>query len=145
MSGVETVEGLLKEATGLLKSDLRAAIAKLEVALQHATELGDAGAVVTVLEELSRAWARRKVFARSLYYARKSTLLLPERKAAWNTLAKVCELLATRTTHASKRARAKALYRAAASAFKKAAELTKDAEDRRWLSELARDAARQGT
>jgi hypothetical protein len=145
MSGAENVGSLLREATALLKSDVKAAIVKLEAAYRIASESGVTQHTVEVLEELSRAWARRKLFARSLYCARKATRLVPERKAAWTTLAKTCELLATRTTHESKRARAKALYRAAASAFKKAAELTKDPEDRRWLSELASDAARQGS
>ncbi len=133
---------LVAEATALLKSDAKGAVAKLESAYAAAQAAGDEEAA-RVAEELARGWARRKSPARSLYYASKAAELSPEGKSAWTTLAKTCELVALRTTDARKRRRAAALYRAAATAFKKAASLTKDPEDRRWLLELGGDAARQ--
>lgn len=126
-----------------MKSDLRGAVAKLESAYAIAREVGDADDTALVAEELARAWSRRKSRARSLYYASKATRLAPERKAAWTTLAKTCELIASRTQGSDKHKRAQALYRATAKAFKTAASMTKDPEDKRWLLELAGDAARQ--
>jgi hypothetical protein len=134
---------LVEKAAALMKSDLGGAIAKLESAYTAAGDSALDAAIVA--EELSRGFARRKSPARSLYYASKATELMPERKAAWTTLAKTCELIATRMRGAHKQQRTSALYRAAATAFKKAASLTKDPEDRRWLSELGRDAARLAT
>ncbi|MBX3261011.1 MAG: hypothetical protein KF782_15100 [Labilithrix sp.] len=143
MAAGEDVARLVKEASASMKSDVKGAVAKLELAYASAREAGDADASAVVAEELARGWARRKSTARSLYYASKATKLTPERKAAWATLAKTCELVAARTQAEAKQRRARALYRAAAAAFKKAASLTKDAEDKRWLLELAGDAARQ--
>lgn len=131
---------LLKEAAASMKSDAKGAVAKLESAYALAKGSPDEAMVA---EELARGWARRKRAGRSLYYALKSTKVAPERKAAWNTLAKTCELVASRQPE-NKQRRARALYRAAASAFKKAASMTKDPEDKRWLLELAGDASKQG-
>jgi hypothetical protein len=133
---------LLKEAAASMKNDVKGAVGKLEAAYAIAREAGSPDDVAMVAEELARGWARRKSASRSLYYAQKATKLVPERKAAWNTLAKTCELVASRQGE-PKRRRAQALYRSAAAAFKKAAALTKDPEDKRWLLELAGDAARQ--
>jgi hypothetical protein len=126
-----------------MKSDVRGAVGKLEGAYALALGTGDPNEVASVAEELARGWARRKSTSKSLYFAVKATKTAPERKAAWNTLAKTCELVASRTSAEPKQRRAQALYRAAATAFKKAASLTKDPEDKRWLLELAGDAARQ--
>lgn len=139
----DEIAGLLKEAAASMKSDVRGAVAKLEAAYAIALETGDPNESASVAEELARGWARRKSTAKSLYFAVKATKTAPERKAAWNTLAKTCELVASRTSADHKQRRAQALYRAAATAFKKAASLTKDPEDKRWLLELAGDAARQ--
>lgn len=125
-----------------MKSDAKGAVAKLESAYAIARETGDADDTATVAEELARGWARRRSAARSLYYASKATKLAPKWKTAWATLAKTCELVASRTQGDEKQRRARALYDAAASAFKTAAVLTKDPEDKRWLLELAGDAAR---
>jgi hypothetical protein len=95
-----------------------------------------------VAEELARVYGRRKASARSLHYAVQATKLAPARRLAWNTLGKTCELVASRMQGGAKRRRVQALYRAAAAAFQKAASLTKDAEDKRWLLELAADASR---
>jgi hypothetical protein len=143
MGAREDIARLLKAASASLKNDVKGAVAKLEQAYAIARESGDADDTAVVAEELSRAWARRKSAARALYYARKATKLVPEQKAVWSTLAKTCELVASRVGAASKRRRAQALYRSAATAFKKAAALTKDPEDKRWLLELAGDAAKQ--
>jgi hypothetical protein len=110
-----------------------------------AREAGDDDDTALVAEELARGWSRRKSAGRSLHYARKAAKLAPEQRTSWTTLAKTCELVASRTPVEKKQRRAQALYRAAAKAFKKAASLTKDAEDKRWLLELAQDAARQAT
>lgn len=126
-----------------MKGDLAGAIAKLESAYALARASGDADDTAFVAEELARAWARRKSGARSLYYARGATKLAPEQRTSWTTLAKTCELFASRTQRADEQRRARALYSAAAAAFEKAAARTKDPEDQRWLRELARDAARQ--
>jgi hypothetical protein len=139
----DDIARLLQEAAASLKGDLKGAIAKLESAYGIARDAGDEDAMAVVAEELARGWGRRRANARSLYYAAKATKLAPAQKSGWSTLAKTCELVATRTQGASKQRRAHALYRAAATAFKKAASLTKDAEDKRWLLELAGDAARQ--
>jgi hypothetical protein len=143
MSAGHEIPRLLKEAAASMKGDLKGAIAKLENAYSIARTADDADATATVAEELARGWARRKSTARSLYYASKATKVAPGRKAAWTTLAKTCELVASRTQSDLKVRRAQALYRAAAASFKKAATLTKDPEDKRWLLELAGDAARQ--
>ncbi|MBX3203766.1 MAG: hypothetical protein KF764_01795 [Labilithrix sp.] len=143
MGAGEDIARLLKEAAASMKSDVKGAVAKLELAYATARDAGDGDTTAMVAEELARGWSRRKSTARSLYYASKATKLAPERKAAWNTLAKTCELVASRTPSDRKLRRAQALYRAAAAAFKKAASLTKDPEDKRWLLELAGDAARQ--
>jgi hypothetical protein len=130
---------LVDEATQAMKRDLSGAIKLLESAFGKAESDED---VAAVAEELARAFARRKRASKSLHYARIATKRAPSRKAAWATLAKTAELAATRTpsTHA---ARGRALYRASADAFLKASALAKDPEDKRWLLELARDAARQ--
>jgi hypothetical protein len=139
----EDIAGLLKAAAASMKSDVKGAVAKLETAYALAQKTGIPDDAAVVAEELARGWARRKSAARSLYYARKATRLVPEQRSTWSTLAKTCELVASRTPADAKQRRAHALYRAAASAFKKAAALTKDPEDKRWLLELAGDAARQ--
>lgn len=139
----EEIARLLKEAAASMKSDMAGALAKLESAHALARESGDADDTAVVAEELARAWARRRSSARSLHYAVTATELAPDQKATWTTLAKTCELAASRTQAADKQGRARALYAAAARAFEKAASLTKDPEDRRWLRELASDAARQ--
>ena len=125
-----------------MKSDARGAVARLESAYAIARASGDDDDTAFVAEQLARGWARRKSFSRSLHYASKATRLAPEQKTAWSTLAKTCELVASRTQADGKRRRAGALYRGAAAAFKKAASLTKDPEDKRWLLELAADAVR---
>jgi len=139
----EAIARLLNEAAASMKSDVRAAVGKLEAAYALALEAGDPNESARVAEELARGWARRKSTSKSLHYAVKATKAAPERKAAWSTLAKTCELVASRTSADRNQRRAQALYRAAATAFKKAASLTKDPEDKRWLLELAGDAARQ--
>jgi hypothetical protein len=139
----DAIDRLLKDAAASMKSDVRSAVSKLEEAYALAVAGGDPTDVAYVAEELARGWARRKSTAKSLYYAVKATRTAPERKAAWSTLAKTCELVANRTSGDHKQRRAQALYRAAATAFKKAASLTKDPEDKRWLLELAGDAAKQ--
>jgi hypothetical protein len=133
---------LLKEATASMKSDVAGAVAKLESAFALASG-GDPEDAAFVAEELARGLQRKKAFARSVYFATKATELAPARKAAWTTLAKTCELVASRTRDARKQVRARALYRAAAKAFKKAASLSTDREDKAWLIELAGDAAKQ--
>jgi hypothetical protein len=143
MTTQDEIARLVKDAAASMKSDVRGAIGKLEAAYALARETGDPHEHASVAEELARGWARRKSTSRSLYYAVKSTKVAPDRKAAWSTLAKTCELVASRTSAEHKQRRAQALYRAAATAFKKAASLTKDPEDKRWLLELAGDASRQ--
>ena len=143
MSAHEDIARLMKEAAASMKTDAKGAVAKLEsaYALARQTDVPDDAAVVA--EELARGWARRKSNARSLYYASKATKLAPAQRTAWTTLAKTCELVASRTRSETQQRRARALYRAAAIAFKQASSLTKDAEDKHWLLELAADAARQ--
>jgi hypothetical protein len=138
------IAALMKAAAASLKSDVKGAVAKLEAAYAIAGKDGGPDDVATVAEELARAWSRRKSPARALHYARVATKVAPGRKAAQTTLAKTCELVAARTQGEAKAERARALYRAAANAFKQAAAMTKDPEDKRWLLELAGDAARQG-
>jgi hypothetical protein len=142
MTPHEEIARLLQAAAASMKSDVKGAVAKLESAYAIARGTGIPDDAAVVAEELARGWARRKSTARSLHYARTSTKLAPEQRSTWTTLAKTCELVASRTPDAKPR-RAHALYRAASSAFKKAAALTKDPEDKRWLLELAGDAARQ--
>ena len=125
-----------------MKSDAKGAVAKLETAYAAAQANGDADSSAVVAEELARGWARRKSSARSLYYAAKAAKLAPEQKTSWTTLAKTCELVASRTRGDGRQRRARALYKAASAAFSKAASMTKDPEDKRWLLELAGDAAR---
>lgn len=144
MSVREEIARLLKEAAASMKRDPRAAVVRLESAYALASEAGDPDDIAVVAEELARAWARKKSTARSLYYAVKATKLAPAQKTSWTTLAKTCELVASRTQGDHKERRARALYRAAGIAFNRAASMTKDPEDKRWLLELAGDAARQG-
>lgn len=142
MSSGDDLARLLKEAAASMKSDVKGAVAKLESAYAIAQGTGNADDAAVVAEELARGWARRKSASRSLYFARKATKLSPGQRSTWTTLAKTCELVASRIPDRKTR-RAHALYRAAASSFKKAASMTKDAEDKRWLLELASDASRQ--
>ena len=143
VSAHEDISRLLKEAAASMKADVKGAVAKLESAYEIAKGTGVADDAAVVAEELARGWARRKSSARALYYARKATRLVPEHRSTWTTLAKTCEMLATRIRDDKKQVRARALYRAAAQSFKKAASLTKDPEDKNWLIELARDANAQ--
>jgi hypothetical protein len=143
MTTRDEIARLLKDAAASMKSDAKSAVAKLESAYALAKASGDADDTATVAEELARGWARRKSSARSLYFASKATELSPDWKTAWTTLAKTCELVASRTRSDDKQRRARALYKAAAAAFQRAASMTKDPEDKRWLLELAGDAARQ--
>ena len=143
MGAREDIARLMKEAAASLKTDAKGAVEKLESAYAIARGSGDADDTATVAEELARGWARRKSSSRALYYASKATKLSPDWKTAWTTLAKTCELVASRTRADKQQGRARALYRAAATAFNKAASMTKDPEDKRWLLELAGDAARQ--
>jgi hypothetical protein len=143
MTVQEEMARLLREGAASMKRDPKLAVTKLEAAYTLAREAGVPDDVAVVAEELARAWARRKSSARSLCFASKAAKLAPEQRTSWSTLAKTCELAASRVDAERKPRRARALYRAAASAFKKAASLTKDAEDKQWLLELAADAARQ--
>ena len=143
MAGREEIARLLKEAAASMKRDVKGALESLQSAYRIAVDAGDDEDTAVVAEELARGWARKKAFSKSLYFAIKATELSPDQRATWTTLAKTCELVATRTTAERKRKRAQALYRSTATAFKKAASLTKDPEDKRWLQELAGDAARQ--
>jgi hypothetical protein len=143
MSALEEIARLMKDAAASMKTDAKGAVAKLESAYALARGTGNPDDSAAVAEELARGWARRKSSSRSLYYAYKATKLSPDQKSAWTTLAKTCELVASRTRGQHHERRARALYRAAATAFDKAASMTKDPEDKRWLKELAGDAARQ--
>lgn len=143
MGSREDIARLLKEAAASMKSDAKGAVAKLESAYAIARESGNDDDTAVVAEELARGWARRRSSARALYYAAKATKLAPEQRTSWTTLAKTCELVASRTKPETKRRRAQALYKSTAQAFKKAASMTKDPEDKRWLMELASDAAKQ--
>jgi hypothetical protein len=144
MGALEDIARLMKEAAASIKTDAKGAVAKLESAYALARESGNADDTAAVAEELARGWARRKSAARSLYYAAKAAKLAPDQKSSWTTLAKTCELVAARLRGDHQKRRAQALYRAASAAFTKAASMTKDPEDKRWLQELAGDAARQG-
>jgi hypothetical protein len=126
-----------------MKSDPKSAVAKLESAYAIARAAGNDDDTAVVAEELARGWARRRSSARALYYASEAAELAPSQKSSWTTLAKTCELVASRVRGDSKKRRVRALYRAASSAFKKAASLTKDPEDKRWLQELAGEASAQ--
>jgi hypothetical protein len=143
VTSTDEIARLMKEAAASMKSDVKGAVAKLESAYAIARESGVVDDAAVVAEELARGWARRKSAARSLYYASKAARLAPAQRTSWTTLAKTCELVASRTQGADKQRRARALFAAAAKAFEKAASLTKDAEDRHWLLDLAREAARQ--
>src|SRR5512141_2557513 len=116
----EDIARLLKEAAASMKSDAKGAVAKLETAYAAAQANGDVDGSAVVAEELARGWARRKSSARSLYYAAKAAKLAPEQKSSWTTLAKTCELVATRTRGDEHQRRARALYKATAAAFTKA-------------------------
>jgi hypothetical protein len=142
MGGQEEIVRLMKEAAASMKSDAKGAVAKLESAYALVCATGNADDTATVAEELARGWARRRSSSRSLYYAVKATKLAPTWRTAWTTLAKTCELVATKTQATTKARRARALYKSAAAAFTRAAALTKDPEDKRWLLELGGDAAR---
>lgn len=139
----EDVGRLLKDAAASMKRDPKEAVGLLERAYELVTKAGNPDDVAYVAEELARGWMRRKADARSLYFANKAAKLAPAQKSSWTTLAKTCELVAARTKDERKQTRARALYKAAAGAYKKAAGMTKDPEDKRWLQELAGDAARQ--
>jgi hypothetical protein len=134
---------LITAAAGSMKNDVKGAVGKLESAYALAVGTDVRDDIAAVAEELARGWARRKSAARSLYYASKAAKLAPDQKTSWTTLAKTCELVASRIREEKKQGRARALYKTAAAAFDKAAAMTKDPEDKRWLEELSRDAARQ--
>ena len=143
MAARDDIARLLKEAAASMKGDAKGAVAKLESAYALARASGDADDTALVSEELARGWMRRKRSARALYYASRAAKLAPEQKTSWTTLAKTCELVGSRiAAREGVQRRARALYEAAAAAYKRAASMTKDAEDKRWLLELAGDAAR---
>jgi len=143
MGARDDIARLLKEAAGSMKNDVKGAVGKLEAAYALAVGTDVRDDVAAVAEELARGWTRRKSAARSLYYASKAVKLAPNQKTSWTTLAKTCELVASRIREEHKQGRARALYRTAGKAFEKAAAMTKDPEDKRWLMELARDASKQ--
>lgn len=134
---------LIKEANAAIKRDAKTAVEKLEEAYVLAKAAGNDEDTAFVAEELARAWPRRKKVARALYYAHKASKLAPNQRTSWTTLAKTCELVANRQKRETKKARMMALFRVAADGFKKAAGMTKDPEDKRWLQELGADAAKQ--
>ncbi|HRG94751.1 MAG TPA: hypothetical protein PLR99_00805 [Polyangiaceae bacterium] len=141
MGARDDIARLMKEAAASMKHDATGAVAKLASAYALARASGDTDDTATVAEALARGWARRGSAARSLYFASKAAELSPDWKTAWTTLAKTSELVASRSRGEGQRRRAAILYRTAASAFKEAAAMTKDPEDKRWLLELAGDAA----
>lgn len=141
MAGREDLGRLLKEAAAAMKRDPEGAVATLEEAYAIAVAGGVKDDVAVVSEDLARGWARRKSSARALHFARLAAKLAPEQRTSWTTLAKTCELIASRTPEETKGRRARALYRATAKGFKKASSLTKDREDKHWLIELASEAA----
>ncbi|HEY8077146.1 MAG TPA: hypothetical protein VIF62_23630 [Labilithrix sp.] len=143
MAARDDIARLLKESAQTMKSDAKGAVAKLEEAYAIAKTAGDADDTALVCEELARGWMRRKKSARALYYASKASKLAPDQRTSWTTLAKTCELVASRIADEKKQRRERALYKEAAGGYKKAASMTKDAEDKHWLTELARDAAKQ--
>lgn len=134
---------LIKEAAATIKRDAKGAVEKLEEAYVLAKAAGNDEDTAFVAEELARAWPRRKKSARALYYAHRASKLAPNQRTSWTTLAKTCELVANRQKRETKKARMMALFRVAADSFKKAAGMTKDPEDKRWLQELAADAGKQ--
>ncbi len=142
LSTKEEIERALKEATASLKGDIKGATATLERAFALAQKSGTPEDAVIVAEELARVLARRKLDAKAIVYARFASTAAGDRKNGFTTLAKTCELAATRR-HATKPHGARVLFRAASTAFQRAAALTKDPEDKRWLLELAKDAAKQ--
>ncbi|MBX3231913.1 MAG: hypothetical protein KIT84_12105 [Labilithrix sp.] len=135
---------LLKDAEATMKRDAKSAVATLQEAYAIAVQAGNDGDTAYVAEELAKGWARRKKSGKALYFAIKATKLAPNERATWTTLGKTCELVASRQKRETKARRVMALYQAAAAAFKKAASMTKDAEDKHFLLELAKDAAKQG-
>ena len=134
---------LIKEAQASIKKDAKGAVDKLEEAYGLAKAAGNDEDTAYVAEELARAWPRRKKSARALYYAIKASKLAPDQRSSWTTLAKTCEFVANRQKRETKPKRMMALFKACAESFKKAAAMTKDPEDKRWLAELASDAAKQ--
>ncbi len=143
MAARDDIARLLEEAASTMKSDAKGAVAKLEEAFAIAKKAGVDDDTALVAEELARGWMRRKRSSRALWYAAKASKLAPEQRTSWTTLAKTCELVASRISDEKKQRRARALYKEAAAGYKKAASMTKDAEDKHWLIELARDAAKQ--
>lgn len=134
---------LIKEAQASIKRDAKGAVEKLEEAYGLAKQAGNDEDTAFVAEELARAWPRRKKVARALYYAIKASKLAPNQRTSWTTLAKTCELVANKQKRETKSKRMMALFKGSAEAYKKAAGMTKDPEDKRWLQELANDAAKQ--
>ena len=134
---------LIKEANAAIKRDAKTAVEKLEEAYALAKAAGNDEDTAFVAEELARAWPRRKKVARALYYARIASKLAPNQRTSWTTLAKTCELVANRQKRDTKKKRMMALFKVASEGFKKAASMTKDPEDKRWLQELGADAAKQ--
>jgi len=139
LSSRATLAKLLGEAAKLAKPDPEKALAKLHAALDVAREASVDDDTSVVCEHLARAYLRRSS-SKALHFARLAARLAPEEKAAHVALGKTCELTASKVDTSRAPRRARALYRAAAKAFAKAASLTKDAEDRNFLKELASDA-----
>lgn len=139
VSSRATIAKLLGEATKLAKPDPEAALTKLHEALSVAREAAVDDDTSVVCEHLARVYLRRSR-AKALHFARLAARLAPEEKAAHTALGKTCELYASKVDTARAPRRARALFAAAAKAFAKAASLTKDAEDRNFLKDLAEGA-----
>jgi hypothetical protein len=135
---------LLADGNSMMKRDVRGAIELFQGALAFATTADDAVHAAEAATLLAHAWGRRKSWAKSVYYARRCVAIAPRAKSSWTTLAKVCELIAARTDDPRKRLRGALLFRLAAKAFREAAARCRDAEDKRWLLELASGAASNG-
>lgn len=140
MGAREDVARLVAEALAQAKRDAKGAVKTLEAALVVANGTGIPDDAAVVCEHLARLHLRREK-SRALHYARRAVRLVPEEKSAHSTLAKTCELIAAQTNMETKGRRARALYGVVATSFKKAAGMTKDPEDKRWLLELAHDAS----
>lgn len=141
-SDMAELDRLANEGARLLRGDPRAAAVNFEDARAIALRLGDRPMAASLSVLAARAVWREGRMARSLRLAQRAIMDAPSSPLGHDTLARLCEYAAQKQRDASKRIRARSLYRAASAAYAEAAKLVPSDEERAALEKLAESAQR---